>query len=349
MRLPLYRRDNDEDTVPQFGDNSHAGLYWNKFFDQWGYDFKSIKENDGCGKRAWIQKFEGARGHQTQLTNDHGRQKELVKKLAGHCAPYILQSSFVIGMGYEHPVENGMAWHPTLGVPYLPASSVKGLVRAWAQDWAQDWQSDPDQADITRIFGDSDRGAGSIIFFDALPIEPVQMMAEIMTPHDGGWRIKDDDTTPSDWVSPTPIPFLAVETGAKFCFAIAPRCKNDSKEGKSDIDLVKGWLTQALDWLGAGAKTSLGFGRFITPCQQKKNQDQMAAEQKKEALEEAQREEEERLQPGRKAYYRGQLYQIASRDGEKANILFIDTLDEDRMDEGEGGDETVSVSELNPV
>ena len=41
---------------------------------------------------------------------------------------------FVTGTGRSHSVENGFAWHPTLGTPYLSGSSVKGMIRARAQE-----------------------------------------------------------------------------------------------------------------------------------------------------------------------------------------------------------------------
>jgi CRISPR-associated protein Cmr6 len=32
---------------------------------------------------------------------------------------------------------------------------------------------------------------------------------------------------------------------------------------KEDIKKVRGWLIYALQWMGAGAKTASGYGRFI--------------------------------------------------------------------------------------
>ena len=185
---------------------------------------------------------------------------------------YRLESDFVTGLGREHPVENGFAWHHTLGTPYLPGSSVKGVVRSWAEGWhewagkKEDELSAEEQAelgtytrDLKRIFGDTDKtGAGSVIFLDALPVTSVQLKADIMTPHYTEYY--EGKSPPADWLSPTPIPFLVVETGASFVFGILPR--RMEVQYLEDCEQVREWLNNALCWTGAGAKTAAGYGRF---------------------------------------------------------------------------------------
>ncbi len=36
-----------------------------------------------------------------------------------------------VGLGADHPLENGFTFHRVYGVPYLPGSALKGLARAW--------------------------------------------------------------------------------------------------------------------------------------------------------------------------------------------------------------------------
>ena len=50
---------------------------------------------------------------------------------------------------------------------------------------------------------------------------------------------------PGDWLSPVPIPFLAVAAGTTFQFAIAPR----TTDGKDHLQSVAEWLKNALQWL----------------------------------------------------------------------------------------------------
>ena len=85
----------------------------------------------------------------------------------------------------------------------------------------------------------------------------------MITPHDGGWRIKKN-VTPSDWVSPVPIHFLGVKEGAKFQFAVAPRAGAGAGAGEDDVKDAYQLIEEALEWIGAGAKTSVGFGRAIS-------------------------------------------------------------------------------------
>ena len=61
------------------------------------------------------------------------RMVRLVEAHGGRWRVFRTTSRFVTGLGRRHPVENGFAWHSTLGVPYLPGSSVKGMVRAWTR------------------------------------------------------------------------------------------------------------------------------------------------------------------------------------------------------------------------
>ena len=238
---------------------SNPGLVWAKFCDRW--ESADCTPLGAPKKLDWIEKFIGEAGDAALLTRAAERQGKLVKKIGGQNQAFTTDAPFVTGMGLEHPVENGFAWHHTLGVPFLPASSVKGVVRAWARHWLG-----MEAPEVNRIFGPPmehpDHGrAGSVIVFDALPLAPVTLMAEVLTPHDGGWR-QGNAEAPSDWHSPVPIPFLAVAPGAKFCFSVAPR--PGAETGAQDTKTVMGWLAEALEWLGAGAKTAVGFGRFLS-------------------------------------------------------------------------------------
>jgi CRISPR-associated protein Cmr6 len=46
------------------------------------------------------------------------------------------RAPFVTGMGIEHPLENGFAFLDPYGLPYLPGSSVKGVLRRAAEELA---------------------------------------------------------------------------------------------------------------------------------------------------------------------------------------------------------------------
>jgi CRISPR-associated protein Cmr6 len=166
-------------------------------------------------------------------------------------------------MGNPHPVENGFSWHPTLAVPYLAGSAVKGLVRAWVE---MDEYS-AKKARLKHWFGTEDKKdvaeqAGNFIFFDAIPHKVPELICDIMTPHMGDWYEqgnhadrKKPNTIPADWHEPVPVPFLAVKN-AEFIFSIAAR----TKDAQAELNNVFNALKNALEWLGAGAKTAAGYG-----------------------------------------------------------------------------------------
>lgn len=66
-------------------------------------------------------------------------------------------SPFVTGMGNEHPLENGFSFLNPYGLPYLPGSSIKGVLRRSAEELIHaDWysgESDWSLMDIIYLFG----------------------------------------------------------------------------------------------------------------------------------------------------------------------------------------------------
>ena len=237
--------------------DGHAGLWFDKFCDRWRvqgrtWSMKSGKGDDGKGpKLEWIDTLTNRRvGTARQIDECASRMVRLIDRRGGRFAVFSTESRFVTGLGRSHPVENGFAWHPTLGTPYLPGSSVKGLVRAWA---GLDADPSPPCATVERLLGDLGT-AGDISFLDAVPIEPVQLEADVMTPHYAGWTRKEP---PGDWCSPVPIPFLVTAAKTPFLFGVVP-----CDAGAEDLCAVMSWLCSALAWNGAGAKTAVGYGRF---------------------------------------------------------------------------------------
>ncbi len=271
-------------TAPFWGGN--AGLWYDKFCDRWDHPgFGGISTNDKQSpKMDWIESVIYPRGQHGQpdrtkptvrsgdpdlLAETARRRQQLAKAQGGLCLEFILESRLLTGTGRAHPVENGMAWHPTLGVPFLAGSGVKGVLRSWAR-LATDGMADL----IDPLFGppsDKPLHVGALQVLDALPVEPVQLLAEIITPHSGSWnqvepdarRVDDLDNAPADWHSPVPVPLLAVESDIRFQFILLP---GSGAAPQGDWNRTLGqceeWLKQALHDLGAGAKTTSGYGRF---------------------------------------------------------------------------------------
>jgi len=218
--------------------------------------------------------------HENVLLEDSTKKQfSLVKSINGNGKVYKLSWHMVTGMGNPHPVENGFLWHSTLGVPYIPGSQVKGIVRSLIEQY-YDGDARDKNAILFEWFGSEEKKltdqnnsealnkdqTGRFIFFDAIPIEKPSLVVDIMTPHMGKWYANGDEISnideqaeriPADWHDPTPIPFLAVKE-AKFLFTIAERSLSSKVHGT--IEDVFEMLNKSLEYLGAGAKTQTGYG-----------------------------------------------------------------------------------------
>jgi len=66
----------------------------------------------------------------------HARQQLLAQSAADRVLIIEAKTTapFVTGVGSEHPLENGFAFLDPYGIPYLPGSSVKGVVRRAAEE-----------------------------------------------------------------------------------------------------------------------------------------------------------------------------------------------------------------------
>lgn len=265
--LPLYRWEHG---APTRISDSHPGLWFDKFFDAWrvvrqreGPSLWSTQDSKKNLKHQWLTDFvnsnAGLVGNESLLAESVRRTVQMVEALQGRWRVFRTTSRFVTGMGRQHPVENGFAWHPTLGVPYLAGSSVKGLVRAWATSAGEEGDL------LNRLFGPdlrslkeekAERARGAVAFLDALPVKPPRLAIDVMTPHYANWT---EDQPPGDWRSPTPIPFLTTREGATFLFGVVP-CGAVTDD---ELNRVMAWLEQALSWAGAGAKTAVGYGRMV--------------------------------------------------------------------------------------
>jgi CRISPR-associated protein Cmr6 len=257
--IPLYNdKHPDSDKCPS---DANTGLWYDKFCNQWSKSKDSwvLKDN---GKKKWLESVQKNRkiGDGDLLAETVGRYIRLVLSLGGKIKFFRNTAPFVTGLGQSHPVETGFTWHHNLGVPYLPGSSLKGVARAWAESW---WKgtADEDKSNlIWQIFGSKDeneRKVGKLIFFDALPIRPVVLKTDVMTPHYTPYY-QNGKNIPGDWYNPIPIPFLTMAPGQIFIFGVAPRKEMQIR----DLELALNWLTESLGVMGAGAKTAVGYGCF---------------------------------------------------------------------------------------
>lgn len=272
--LPLY--ESSSHRIPE-GEGAarnkehagaHTGLWFERFFNQYSDDY-AVEDN---AKSNFIGNLAGYCGDAAKLAQAYLRQAALVEVCGGTSVTLQSDWHFVTGLGSPHPVENSLLFHPTLAVPYLPGSSVKGLVRAWLE---QQFADQPAAGLFHRLFGSenkdpnqckADSQAGEVIFFDALPIKPVELVLDTMTPHMGGWYEKGGTADaskaanqPADWHDPIPVPFLVAKE-VVLQFGFAPR--KPSADSQLLLKIVSKALHDALSYAGAGAKTAAGYGSF---------------------------------------------------------------------------------------
>jgi len=205
---------------------------------------------------------------------------------------------FTTGLGNEHPLENGFAFLNPYGLPYLPGSGVKGVLRQAARELASGewgdkhgWSENKEYGIVVDnqkiklsmidvLFGlesndgDDEHVLAALNFWDVIPeIKGGKLAIEIMNPHHGHYYLEKRDSksgnsiSPHDSGQPVPIYFLTVPPGSIFNFYIT--CDQAHLKhlplgliGKDEV-----WKTRlnavfdhAFQWLGFGAKTAVGYG-----------------------------------------------------------------------------------------
>lgn len=326
MTLPLYNelQMDANDPINHLHHNKyqaispHMGLWFERFYNA----YPNVKQINPQAKRQkeeakWLGKFQDKKaGNKNALQYKTLQQMALCHALQGSTLFASTHWHFVTGMGLPHPIENGMAWHPTLGVPYLTGAAVKGIVRSWLEAWDVNEDSEQQKERLWQWFGSDDKDperqskqhvtqAGSLIFFDALPSEVPTLSIDVMTPHMGKWyaegktieNLEDDaDKIPADWHDPIPIKFLVAKR-IHLQFFVAPR--NQKCASTIDMHEVISALKDALEWIGAGAKTAVGYGQFNVEQQdvhseyQQRMQDWQDEREKREKVRKKRKEAQE--------------------------------------------------------
>ncbi len=205
---------------------------------------------------------------------------------------------FTTGLGNEHPLENGFSFLNPYGVPYLPGSGVKGVLRQAARELA----GVADEA-IDALFGKEakdgkDHQRGALTFWDVVPqIKGDALMVEVMTVHQKHYY--QDGQSPHESGQPIPINFLTVPPLSGFLFHVqcnlphlnrlAPALANEHRWQA----LLGVAFEHAFQWLGFGAKTAVGYGAMERDVQAEEarrvKQAERAAAERLEAEREAAR------------------------------------------------------------
>lgn len=181
------------------------------------------------------------------------------------------QSRLVVGLGGSSVLETSIKLHHIYGIPYIPSSAIKGVLRAYKIWILANWKeeefskiekniennkpSNENEKKLIEIFGNQQQ-KGKLIIFDAYPTNFEGFDIDIMNPHFPDYYDKNKNQPPADWQSPNPVTFLTIPEKTKFKFFF----KNTSLYKKYFGNDLKQDLKNALEYIGIGAKTSIGYG-----------------------------------------------------------------------------------------
>lgn len=170
-------------------------------------------------------------------------------------------SPLVTGMGMEHPLENGFAFLNPYGLPYLPGSSIKGVLRRAAEELRETNEASWNDDLIDTFFGREDSNnasRGALTFWDSIPeLAGNTMSMDVMTPHYGDYY--QGNRSPHDAGSPNPIVFMVIPAKSRLNFHVTADTSR-LKEMNDWQTIMKAAFDHAFKWLGFGAKTSVGYG-----------------------------------------------------------------------------------------
>ena len=221
-------------------DVSHFGLRLARFVPSVGQD--NLEARDG-----FLRSF-GAMPELQTYRACFARWKEALTERGAALRSWGTEYRLAFGTGDETVLEVGLRLHHTYGVPVIPGSAQKGLVRRMALALGMDSV----QCDSLFGQGGGEGQAAAVLFHDALwvPSDSPPLAFDTTTVHHPSYYQGSDPPTDSD--EPTPIGHLTAV--GEFLFAV---------EGPAAALGIR-LLATALRDQGIGSRTSKGYGRFIT-------------------------------------------------------------------------------------
>lgn len=189
------------------------------------------------------------------------------------------QTRVVLWLSSPSATELGFCLHHVYGLPYLPASGLKGLASnaLWRQVDADFKKSIPPgngpgraPPEVLDLFGEGgDQGhEGRVAFLDGIPLGDAQgkvlLERDVMTPHHAKYYAGKENA-PHDCERPNPLLFLCIPPGQTFEIGLVY-----TRERESGAKGPSHWLQEAekhllfgLAEMGLGAKTSSGYGILV--------------------------------------------------------------------------------------
>jgi len=223
---------------------------------------------------------------ESYVKNISNKHEDTINRLEIKTDSVILKPDWrlIIGLGRPSVYETSITLHHVYGIPYIPGSAFKGVIRNFVIT-EKFGKNDEDELDLKKsesraledpgfcdIFGCPKESyyekakKGKIIFFDSYPISKPNIEPDIMNPHYSPYYSEDSNKTPpADYHNPTPIHFLTVkDTDFRFFIGIREADNKKLKEGKfkgeTPLSVAVKWLKKSMSQHGIGAKTAVGYG-----------------------------------------------------------------------------------------
>lgn len=249
--------------------------YYREYFDTINLDSKGIVTNFSTFNKGKNDKLiKGATLPPYDKENDIEDVTSFELKT---CYPGLL-----CGVGYHHEINNpknepkeddapevynlGMYFDYTSGLPVIPGSSIKGMLRSAIEEWdfladykPQEKNTPPASLSDKKVLHEEIiktvfEGKGlSIydrdIFLDAIPIKADNKLfgEDYITHH------------PTPLQNPNPVRFLRINPGVTYQFRFILRNNDNGLKADFKEDLFKAIICT----FGLGAKTNVGYGQFV--------------------------------------------------------------------------------------
>lgn len=181
-----------------------------------------------------------------------------------------LATRMAIGLGNDHPFENGLTLHHTSGAAFIPGTALKGVLRSWLELVDGDGEGAAALTDDHRAWlgagGDKDATIGRLVLYDALPVKWPKLEVDIINCHLPGYYRGTHNPGAVGKEDPVPATMLVIAAGTTFRLRVGARARGAGSDVLADArvayEAIKE-LREALQTTGAGAKTASGYGYFL--------------------------------------------------------------------------------------
>jgi CRISPR type III-B/RAMP module RAMP protein Cmr6 len=185
--------------------------------------------------------------------------------------------ALLIGTGDASPWDIGIRLNHPHGYPYIPASSIQGMLRSYMIQYVFQKNEDlamQDEGFYLIFGGERDTNSkkeyrkGLVDFEDALPnsLSNDAIVKQVFTNHYQDYYL--DKAQPTDTLNPVPIFYLTVGSSVSFhiYYGIRYRSENEAITsgefmGFKPLSIVTRFLSLAFAHQGVGARTKNNFGK----------------------------------------------------------------------------------------